>query len=211
MSDHVSPPAAIARCRAVLALGLAAGLLAGAPQARATLLTATLSFTGATWSDGGSMSGSFTYTYSAANSLQAITAADIVVTAGSSLPAYQLVYNEPAMTNTATAPGFDDNDSNHQHYEMYISDLATGNIQVYLDWNGTGSAAVLEVSVPGNFSSETDGNVSGAVLRLSSAGTSTDIVPSVPEPAGLPAMLAGLAGIGIVRRAVPRPRPDWRG
>jgi hypothetical protein len=210
MLDHAVRPAARVRRLAVTAFALAAALLAGATQARATLSSATLSFTGASWSDGGSLSGSFTYTYNTANSLQSITAADIVVTAGSTLPAYNLVYNEPGKTDTASAPGFDDNDSTHEHYEMYLSDLATGNIQVYLDWNGTGSAAVLEISVPGNYSSETDGNVSGAVLGLTSAGTSTDILPSVPEPAGLLPLFAGLAGIALVRsRRLACPAGRW--
>ena len=109
----------------------------GASSAHATLISQ-LSFNGAQWNNGGGLSGSITYEYDTSNDLTQIDSAEIFVTAGTEIPAFNLVYNVPGQTNTASPPGWDYNHPSNQNYEFTFSDSATRSINLYLDMSGIG-------------------------------------------------------------------------
>ncbi len=184
----------------VLALmALAAGGLIGHATPAAATPIDSLSFSGATWSDGGKLSGSFTYEYNSSFNVT-IDSVNILSTAGSQLPTFDYVYALGGAHNTISTPGTDYQNTSAKAYELFVSDAATGNVQMFLDWTGLGSSAQIKISiVGGNYSSEDNGNCCGStILRLTSAGTS--VASTVPEPFGAGVLLIGMVGVGWVRR-----------
>jgi len=196
------------RIRAGMAIGsLSLILIVASHGAAHATFVSSLTFAGAAWSNGSGMSGSITYEYDASNSLTQIDSLDISITPGTGIPAFNLIYDVPGQSNTASPPGWDYNHPSNENYEFEISDSATGNIAVYLDMSGIGPTAMLAIAVSGgNYSSLADTNVSGSLYRLSNAGTSKD--QQVLEPSSIGILLAALLGIHLVRGARPTsPKP----
>lgn len=174
---------------------------AGSTPALANTI-AELSFSGATWSDGGTLSGAITYSYNSSGNV-AIDKVDITTGAGSKLAGFHYVYSPGASGNTALAPSTDYQNSAAQAYEMYTKDAATQNVTIFLDWTGLGANAALKSSiVGGNYSSEQNQSLIGSPMRtLSSAGTSTgSLVLPVQEPSGGALLGSGLLGLMLVWR-----------
>ena len=171
-------------------MGVVAALLIGT-GANADTTSARLTFTGVVWNDGSVSSGYFDYGYAADYSLVQITSADITVTAGSSIPDMELVFNVAGKPDNANV-GQDYNNRSQRKYEAYFTDKATGNQQIFLDWVGVGLAAMVVQSVPGNYSSITaDGN---NYISMADAGVSNGTVTPTPEPSSIALAILGGAG-----------------
>lgn len=172
---------------AIAAIGIRA-------QAQSTL-SGQISFTGLTWSDGSTSSGYFDYTYdSTSDSLLSITAVDINTQAGSGIPSFQLYYSIAGEPDNAQA-GQDYNNSSQQKYEAYFEDTATRKDQIFLDWTGVGSSAMLVSTTPGNFAS-ISANGGSTVYGATSLGT----VVATPEPSSLALIGLGAAALVVARR-----------
>ena len=192
------------------------GALIASPATAAEVMT-TLSFSGATLTNGGTASGSFTYRYdSVTNLLTGVDSALLTTTAGSgatAFPAFTWAYNVPGLTTNANPIGFSDAaDGSHQFAIVDSHTYFDSLVGAYLPFQGLGTQASLVVASP-YYSSflYCQGAHSCDSTGLQSAGTSVAVlgagtpVAAVPEPGTWAMMLAGLGAIGFAlrRRAQP--------
>jgi PEP-CTERM motif len=180
--------------------------------AHAGSTTATLSFTSASWADGGAMNGYFVYNYDSSGDITSILSVDITSGSSTQAPGNTYIYDVSGMTNTVSSVQITNATGGTVGgvYEFHstLGGAETGD-GMYLDWTGVGSAAALSAGGGVDYSSEefyveNDGyRILSAGTGSSSAGTSSgsDGDTSIPEPASMTLLLAGLSGLGMLRRA----------
>jgi hypothetical protein len=196
----------------ILVVGVAIVMFLGAPAASAKPFTFTLSFTGASWNDGGSLDGYFTVTYDPTKGAGAPTALDSMYvqtgngTNGDGFPGQLYIYDVPGYANTVSTNDFDASQAlGAPASEVYVADTAGNNL--YLDWSVATPASLptgLWVgSSGGQYSSESIGVFRDPIRGLNSQGGSggsggnqPSIPSGVPEPGTF--SLAGLALAGTV-------------
>lgn len=185
--------------RLLIALGVAA-IVATVPAVAGTL---TLTWTGGSWNDGGSFSGTFTVTYNdLTGAPTALVSADIITgngTNGDGFAGQTYLYSVPGYADTVSSSGFDAiQASGSPANELTLSETG-GFYYMYLDWQGTSPTTLWVGSAGGQYSSEGfkasgPGGLWSAVRYLNSEGGSAGT--SAPEPATL--ILTGLALVGAV-------------
>ena len=192
------------------------GALIASPAMAAEVI-ATLSFSGATLTNGGTASGSFTYRYdSVTNLLTGVDSALLTTTAGSAanaFPAFTWAYNVPGLTTNANPVGFSDAPNGSHQFGIVDSHTYFDSlVGAYVPFQGLGTQASLVVSSPYYASFfYCQGAHSCDATGLQSAGTSVAVlgagapVSAVPEPGTWALMLAGLGVLGFAlrRRAQP--------
>jgi len=191
------------RARNPILIALGAVILAAALPARAGTLTFTWS--GATFNDGGTLSGTFTATYDdATDEMTSLVSADIVTGNGASdgFPGMDYVYAVPGKTDTVYFLGFDAQQAlGAPANELVLStdsSMAFYGQSLYLDWQGTNPTGLYVGNVPGQYTSENTPYY-GIVRSLNEEGGSAGVA-STPEPGSLLLVGAGFVGFGWRRR-----------
>jgi hypothetical protein len=170
--------------------------------------TNTLSFSGASWSDGGSLDGYFTIEYDNGTPY-AVLSLDVTTGNGTSdgFIGYDYIYNVSGQANTIYAPGFSalQNEgapanelevgssfvASNQSYDAPANEpVALGspdsNYILFLDWQGSNPTSLYVGDVGFQYSSE-DYDGSPGIRSLNDEGG------SVPEPTSM-----ALAGLGFI-------------
>jgi hypothetical protein len=187
----VSGPCVPSRGAARLLITLGVAVLATTMPAAAGALT--LSWSGASWNDGGSLSGTFTVDYNdITGAPTSLVSADVVTGNGTSdgFPGQTYLYNVSGYTNTVADADFDAAQAMGAPANELVMYLPSG-YGIYLDWQGTDPTTLWVGTVGGQYSSE---NTPGKSLirYLNSEGGSAG--SSTPEPATV--ILTGLALVG---------------
>jgi hypothetical protein len=166
-----------------LTCGLA--LLGAAFTVKAQLATNTLTFSGATWTDGGSLDGSFTIRYD--NGVpSSVLSLDVTTGNGTSggILGYTYLYNVPGQNNTVDFANIDSS------YELMAENTALYQV-LYLDWvdSPTPSLVVSDIYNADTYCSEM---TSAGIRYVSSVGS--------PEPTPEPSTLAlsAVGGLGAL-------------
>ena len=179
--------------RLLIALGVA--LLATTLPAMAATLT--LTWTGASWNDGGSLSGTFTVDYNDITGAPiSLVSADVVTGNGTSdgFPGQTYLYNVSGYANTVSFEDFDaaqNLGAPANELEMSLASSPYLGYTIYLDWLGTDPTSLWVGTVGGQYSSE-DAPYQSQIRSLNSEGGSAG--SSTPEPATV--MLTGVALVG---------------
>ena len=164
-------------------------------SAEAQLTTSTLSFSGATWSDGGSLDGYFTIEYNNGTPF-AVLSLNVITGNGTSdgFIGFDYIYNVSGQANTISTPTFDALQSDGAPANELVA-VRLGEDDPYyglfLDWQGSSPTSLYVGTVGGQYSSE---NYEGApeIRSLNNLGGSV----GAPEPSTL--ALAGLSGLGLL-------------
>ena len=172
--------------------------------------TNTLSFSGASWNDGGSLNGYFTAGYNASGTPVTLVSADI--TTGNSTPGFyaggatftgfQYIYNVAGKANTTGPNWFWDeffdasqNDGAAAN-ELSLSSLGSPTYDLFLDWQGSTSMSLYLGSSDGEYTSEAYAG-DPATRSINSAG---GLVGPVPEPGTFALLGIASASPLIIRR-----------
>jgi hypothetical protein len=164
-------------------------------SAEAQLTTSTLSFSGATWSDGGSLDGYFTIEYNNGTPF-AVLSLNVITGNGTSdgFIGFNYIYNVAGQNDTVDPDNIYINVTQFDGYpanELFASDSAD-NYELYLDWQGDSPTSLFVGDVGAQYSSEAyDG--SPGIRSLNDEGGSAGSVPEPSTPA-----LAGLGGLGLL-------------
>jgi hypothetical protein len=174
-----------------------------ATSANAANTVATLSFTGATLVDGGTMSGKLTYTFDAAtSSLISLQSARVTTNGGGAFPAVSWIYNVPGQTDNVDDINLQDGVSNSHQFGLRQFNGVFGR-QLYLPFSGIGTSATLIIENSSFGSNLFCMGVSDCTdTKLLSTGTSTGVLGTgaVPEPASWAMLIAGFGLTGAAAR-----------
>ena len=151
----------------------------------------TLSFTGATLSDGGTITGTFDYVGGIVSNVDIETDAGTVLTfeqtytSGTEIDSSSIEFS-----GTSTAPG---------SFDVFLFIALDGNTFADLE-NGTATSATILTGRRG--SEEEINSTSGGQFRGVTGGLIVaDPTPApVPLPAGAPLLIAGLGGLALLRK-----------
>ncbi len=153
--------------------------------------TNTLSFSGASWNDGGSLNGNFTVEYENGTPTELLSL-DVTTGNGTSdgFTGYDFLYNVAGQADTVFLAGINATEGGEFAANEVVADSDSGGYRnIFLDWQGTTPTSLYLGDVGGEFSSEYDSAV-GITRGLNTDGGS---VGTVPEPSSF--ALAGLGGI----------------
>lgn len=182
--------------------------------------TNTLSFSGASWNDGGTLDGYFTIQYSGGTPV-AVLSLDVTTGNGTSdgFIGYDYIYNVSGQADTVSYSGINATQSEYPANELVAESLSGGFVNnqsydapanepvalgssdsgssdsdymLFLDWQGSNPTSLYVGTVGGEYSSE-DYDGSPGIRSLNSEGGS---VGTVPEPSTL--ALAGLGGASLL-------------
>ena len=181
-------------------LAILTAIAVASAEAGTQYTTNTLTFSGASWNDGGSLDGYFTIQYDAGIP-DAVLCLDVTTGNGTSdsFIGYDYIYNVSGQANTVNGtPGFDalQSDGNPANELLVVrsSDPDYFNYGLYLDWQGSNPTSLYVGDVGSQYSSEAyDG--SPGIRSLNDEGGSQG---SVPEPSTLTLALAGFSGLGLL-------------
>jgi len=177
-------------------------------SAEAQYSTNTLSFSGASWNDGGSLDGYFTVQYDITGTPIALLSLDVVTGNGTSdgFLGYTYLYNVSGQADTASAiwDGGDTFFSATQNGGAPANEVAIGipinfespdgtGLSLFLDWQGSNPDSLFVGDVGGQYSSESYFGGPGT-RSLNDEGGSAGVTPT-PEPATF--ALAGLGGLAL--------------
>jgi hypothetical protein len=166
--------------------------------------TLTLSWTGGSWNDGGSLSGTFTVQYDSNGTPTTLLSADVITGNGTSdgFAGQTYIYDVTGQTTNVVSYYFDAT----QHGGDPANELVMTNgngYRIFLDWQGTSPTGLWVGNVGSQYSSENTPSYSIVRYLDSSAGSPGSPVigqPSVPvlsSPAlaGLALLLAALGWV----------------
>jgi len=174
-----------------------------ATSANAANTVATLKFTGATLVDGGTISGSFTYTYdSVTSNLISLQSARVTTNGGGAFPVVSWIFNVPGQTDNVIDINLQDG-VNNSHQIGLLETNGVLNHLFYLPFSGIGTSATLitaNTSFSSNLFCQNDPNCMGT--QLLSVGTNTAVLGTgaVPEPASWAMLIAGFGLTGAAAR-----------
>ena len=178
-------------------LAILTAIFVSSAEAIPLYTTNTLNFSGASWSDGGSLDGYFTIQYQNGTPI-AVLSLDVTTGNGSSdgFIGYDYIYNVSGQANTLNGtPDFDAEQNNgapaNELVAVRSSDSDSFNYGLYLDWQGSTPTSLYVGNVGGQYSSEAYTGSPG-IRSLNNEGGS---VGPVPEPSTL--ALAGLSSLGL--------------
>jgi hypothetical protein len=159
---------------------------------RAQYTTNTLTFSGASWNDGGSLDGYFTVQYDAGTPT-ALLSLDVTTGNGTSdgFIGYDYIYNVSGQNNTVYYANINQEQNNGAPANE-LNVINYNNI-MYLDWQGSSPTSLYVGDGGGQYSSETEFSPEMGVRTLNEDGGSPG---PVPEPSTL--ALAAVGGLGLL-------------
>jgi hypothetical protein len=170
-------------------------------DAKPQYTTNTLTFSGASWGDGGSLDGYFTIEY-IGNTPTELLSLDVTTGDGTSdsFTGYDYIYNVFGQADTVELAGWVSPGSAFSALqsqgapanELALASLNLPYYELFLDWQGSSPISLYVGDVGGQYSSENYGGAPG-IRSLNSEGGSPG---PVPEPSTL--ALAGLSGLGLL-------------
>ena len=171
--------------------------------------TNTLTISGASWNDGGSLDGYFTIGFDASGNPASLVSADI--TTGDSTPGYyggdatfsgfQYIYNVNGQDNTVDSWMFNliEGQGGAPANELNLSSETSPYNYVNLDWQGSADMSFFAGVIDGDFNEySAEWNLDAPAFRyINSTGGS---VGTVPEPGTFALAGLGLAVLLVLRR-----------
>jgi streptogramin lyase len=198
MVNPKSPHNKTMKTKTVFLLGILTAIAIVSAEAMPLYTTNTLSFSGASWSDGGSLDGYFTIKYVSGSPI-AVLSLDVTTGNGTSdgFVGFNYIYNVSGQANTLNGtPTFDaienDGAAANELVAVRSSDSDLYNYGLYLDWQGSNPTSLYLGNVGSQYSSEAYTDSPG-IRSLNNEGGS---LGPVPEPSTL--ALAGLGGLGLL-------------
>jgi hypothetical protein len=181
------------KTKTLFLLGILTAIAVASVEAMPLFTTNTLSFSGASWSDGGSLDGYFTIQYNNGTP-DAVLSLDVVTRNGTSdgFIGYDYIYNVSGQANTVIGADIDAFQSEGYPANQLQALGSSGSYNLYLDWQGSSPTLLYVGDVGGQYSSEW---YSGAPETRSITDEGGSPGP-VPEPSTL--ALAGLSGLGLL-------------
>jgi opacity protein-like surface antigen len=172
-------------------LGILTAIAVASVEAKPLLTTNTLSFSGASWNDGGSLDGYFTIEYNGGTP-DAVLSLDVTTGNGTSdgFIGCDYIYNVSGQADTVSMAYIQNTQSGGSPANELMA--WTGSYNLYLDWQGSSPTSLYAGDIGDQHSSEW---YSGAP-ETRSITDEGGLVGEAPEPTTL--ALAGLGGASLL-------------
>jgi hypothetical protein len=174
-------------------LGILTAIFVASAEAQYT--TNTLSFSGASWNDGGSLDGYFTIEYNGGTP-DAVLSLDVTTGNGTSdgFIGCDYIYNVSGQADTVSMAYIQRTQSGGSlANELMAWTGSTSSYSLYLDWQGDTPTSLYVGTIAGGQYSSEDYTSSPGIRSLNNEGGSAG---PVPEPSTL--ALAGLSGLSLL-------------
>jgi hypothetical protein len=182
------------KTKTAILLGILTAIAVASAEAKPLLTTNTLSFSGASWGDGGTLDGYFTIEYNGGTP-DAVLSLDVTTGNGTSdgFIGFHYIFNVDGQADTVGTHGINAfQNLGAPANELHMFSSGSPSYWLYLDWQGSSPTSLYVGDLGGYYSSENYAGSPG-IRSLNSGGGSPG---PVPEPSTL--ALSAMAGLGLL-------------